>query len=272
MRHFLVFLFLLFFSNSILALHPNQPIGARATSMGGVSLLPAGFWSVFNNQAGLASEKSWAAGIAYDSYFGIDKNLSLKSAGVIVPTNSGSFGLSMNYFGYAAYSEQKIGLAFGKQLSDFLSVGVQIDYLSVMIGNDYGTASAFTFEIGVLAKLSDQWSIASHVYNPFMVKLGEVNPESTPAVIKFATAYTIDPQLVLIAEYEQSIYDHGIFKFGLEYQLIEQLCVRGGVSSNPDLFSFGFGLNLKGIHLDFGTSYHQTLGFSPKVGLYYAFN
>lgn len=269
MRYFFTILFFLFFNISLKALQPTQPVGARALSMGGISLLPSDFWSVFNNQAGLASQKNWIAGFAYDSYLGLDKNLSLKSGGFIIPTNSGTFGLSLSYFGYSAYHEQKIGLAYGMSLGKIFSVGLQIDYLSLTIGDDYGRAKAITFEIGIMAKLSESLQIATHIYNPFMVKLGEVNPEITPVIFKLAAAYKIEDDLLILTEYEQSVNSNGIFKIGMEYHLIEQFFVRGGLSTNPNLFSFGIGFNYNGFNIDIGSSYHQTLGFSPKLGLYY---
>ncbi|RLD39147.1 MAG: hypothetical protein DRI74_01615 [Bacteroidetes bacterium] len=269
MRYFSAILFLLFFNLPLHALQPNQAVGAKALSMGGISLLPADFWSVFNNQAGLAYQTNWAAGFAYDSYLGLDKNLSLKSGGFLIPTNSGTFGLSLSYFGYSDYHEQKIGLAYGKSLGKIFSVGIQIDYLSLNIGNEYGNAQAVTFEIGLLANLSKDLQIATHIYNPFMVKLGKVNPEITPAILKLTTAYRIESDILILAEYEQSIYAHGIFKVGMEYHLIDNIFVRGGLSTNPNLFSFGVGFNFNGFNIDFGSSYHQTLGFSPKIGMYY---
>lgn len=271
MRHFSIIILIFIISILPTTAQPGQPTGAKALSMGGVSLLPADFWSVFNNQAGLSTQNNWAAGFAYDSYLGLDKNLSLKSGAVIVPTNSGVFGLTLNYYGYAAYNEQKIGLAYGKLLSEIFSVGLQIDYVSVSIGNEYGQAGAFTFEVGILAQISDELHIASHIYNPFMVKLGKVNPESTPAIFKLACAYKIDQDILLLAEYEQSDIAAGIIKLGLEYHLIEDFFIRGGLSSNPNLFSFGLGLKLNGFNIDFGTSYHQILGFSPKAAVYYRF-
>jgi hypothetical protein len=269
MRYFLLILFILTINSSPQASPEHQPVGARTISLGGVSLLPADFWSVFNNQAGIATQTNWGIGFAYDSYLGLDKNLSLKSGALLIPTNSGTFGLSMNYYGYSAYHQDKIGLAYGKSLGKIFHVGLQLDYLALSIGDGYGKDHALTFEIGILAILSDKLQIASHIYNPFLVKLGKLNPEIQPALLKFATSYQIDETLLLLAEYEQNIQGHGILKFGMEYQLIKQIQVRLGLSTNPNLFSFGFGLHLNAFQLDFGTSYHQILGFSPKVSLYY---
>jgi len=269
MRYFFLILFFTFFTYSLKAAQTFHIIGARALSMGGISLLPEGFWSVFNNQAGLSSINTFGVGIAYNSHFGIDKNLSLKSAAFVIPTNSGTFGLTINYFGYSAFHQQKLGLAFGKSLGDVLSMGIQIDYLSTVIGNDYGKANAFTFEIGILAKINPSLQIAAHLYNPFMVKLGKVFQEITAAVFSFSTAYHLDSDILILAEFEQRSLSPGILKLGMEYQLIETIFIRAGLATKPQLFSFGIGLIINGINLDIGSSYHQILGFSPNVSMHY---
>lgn len=269
MRNFFVILFILIFHTSLQAAQPFQTVGAKAHSMGGVSLLPADFWSVFNNQAGLASQTKWSFGFAYETNLNLSQELSVKSGAFILPTSSGTFGLTLNYYGYQAYNEQKVGLAYGKNLGQKIAVGIQLDYLSIFIGNDNGRANAFTFEIGILAEITEYLTVASHLYNPYMVKIGSVNPESLPAILKFALAYKVDKDLLILAEYEQDNLSHGIVKLGMEYHLIEQFFVRGGLSSNPNLLSFGLGFKVNGFNIDIGSNYHQTLGFSPKASMYY---
>ena len=65
----------------------------------------------------------------------------------------------------------------------------------------------------------------------------------------------------------QNIYDKPGLRVGMEYHVIEQLYLRGGISTAPTLASFGFGLKLKKFFIDVASSYHSTLGFSPQVSL-----
>jgi len=60
-----------------------------------------------------------------------------------------------------------------------------------------------------------------------------------------------------------------VFKAGIEYKAIKEFYLRAGISTNPALSSFGFGLNLKNLKIDFSANYHQVLGISPQVGLSY---
>ena len=45
--------------------------------------------------------------------------------------------------------------------------------------------------------------------------------------------------------------------------------LRGGISTNPTLSSFGFGLQMKNFKMDISSSFHQTLGITPGISLIY---
>jgi hypothetical protein len=44
-----------------------------------------------------------------------------------------------------------------------------------------------------------------------------------------------------------------------------------GGASYPTQASFGVGVNYNGLKIDMSSSYHSVLGFSPQIGLIYAF-
>ena len=88
-------------------------IGGRSSAMGGSSVSLSDFWSVNNNQAGIANYKSFATGFYYEDKY-LLKELSLKAFSFIFPTSSGVFGFNYSYFGYNLYNEQKLGIAYAK--------------------------------------------------------------------------------------------------------------------------------------------------------------
>tara|TARA_B110000046_G_scaffold35749_2_gene39099 strand:- start:67817 stop:68152 length:336 start_codon:yes stop_codon:yes gene_type:complete len=84
--------------------------GARAYGLAGTSSLISDLWSANNNPAGLASLKKWQVGISYENQFLLSE-LSNKTAVVTAPVANGSFGLSINQFGYSSFNENRIGLS-----------------------------------------------------------------------------------------------------------------------------------------------------------------
>jgi len=260
------FALLFLISSSCFATGENWAIGGRSAGMGNASVTLNDLWAIHNNQAGLAGIKNISAGIYYENLYGL-KELGLKAGVVELPTKSGVFGLSMSYFGYSQYNESKIGLAYAKSLGTKFSVGVQLDYLGIHIGENYGNTSAVAAEIGLLYKISKKLNIGAHIYNPTRAKIANYNNERVPTVFRLGLSYIFSDKVIVAAETEKDIQYNAAFKAGIEYHPVKQFYFRAGISTDPVLDAFGFGLELKNFNLDFAATYHQTLGFTPQVSI-----
>jgi hypothetical protein len=261
-------LIIFFYSIPNWATNDNNPIGGRSAGMGYTGVTLSDSWSVQNNQAGLGYLKNVSAGIYYENRFLVNE-LSSKSAAFILPTQSGVFGVDMNYFGYDKYNETKVGLAYGKSFGDKISAGLQFDYLNTHIADNYGDKKNVTFEIGILSKLSKSLSIGAHVFNPIRVKLADYNDERIATIIKLGLMYNFSDKVIVIAETEKNINYKPVFKAGIEYHIIKEVYLRTGISTNPTLNTFGIGIELKRIKIDFASSIHQVFGYSPQISIVY---
>jgi len=269
-RHYLLFFLLI--PLGLKAIHDPSNTGAASMGMGTIGVVGTNFHSLYNNQAALAYLPSTTIGIDYNQGFFADKNLSTKTAGLAVPTGWGTLGLNLKYFGYQMYNEQKIGLAYGKQLGKRLAIGVQLDYFRTFIGNDYGSAQAISFEIGFYSKLTDNLDIGAHIFNPIGAEIGTEYAEKIPVAFKLGLMYHVDEHLRLATEAEKIQNEKTNYKFGLEYEIGSYFISRIGIATQPTLFTFGFGLRYKKLIFDIGSGYHQTLGFTPAVSLLFKFN
>lgn len=253
----------------------NYSIGARAGGMADASVTLSDLWSVHHNQAGLARLEKISAGIYYENKFLLSE-LGLKSAAAAMPvagSENGVFGISMSYFGYSLYNDSKIGLAYARKFGDKFSAGVQLDYLSTRIGGDYdyGKKGAVAVEGGIQARLNDNLTIGAHIFNPTRAKIADYDDERIPTIMKFGLHYTFSEKVFVNVETEKDIDFKPVFKAGLEYRAIKELYLRTGISTNPTLNSFGFGINLKQLAFDFAVSIHQVLGLTPQLSLTYNF-
>ena len=198
------------------------------------------------------------------------KELATHGAGVIIPAgNSGAFSGSVLYHGYTNFNQVKAGIGYGKQLSKGINAGVQVDYISTSIAEDYGKKSAFTFEMGFTAAVTDKLSAAAHLFNPTRVKLADYNEEKIPAIARLGLSYQFNDKVILLAQSDKDFDQPFTFKSGIEYHIANPLFIRAGINSKPTLFAFGFGLNLGDFIIDVATDYHQVLGYSPTVGICY---
>lgn len=245
----------------------NFPVGARSWGMGNASVAVPDVWSVHHNQASLAEFQNITGSMYFENKF-ILSQLGLKSLSLIIPVGKDAFGLNVNHYGYEIYNEQKIGIAYGKKLGEKFNIGVQLDYLNTFI-SELGSKKNVTFEAGILAKLNKQLFLGAHVFNPVKVKINDYEDERIPAIMRLGMAYRFSRKVLLSVETEKDIYFKPIFKTGIEYQPVEILYLRTGLSTDPTFFTFGFGLVLKKWKLDFAASYHQTLGVTPHISLGY---
>ena len=262
-------LFLFFFFFPILLIGQNGSSysnSARSIAMGNTGINFSDVNSLFTNQAGLATLDHTAFLVSAERKFAL-ADLNNLSAGLALPTSSGTFGLSVNYFGFEQYNETKVGLAYGRKLMDKLSIGVQFDVLNTRIP-EYGSKNLLTFEIGLQSELSKQLTLGFHLFNP--VKLEIAEDEFLPSVIQAGITYTPSKKVLVNLELEKDIDYPFTVKLGIEYEMVDNFFLRLGANTEPTNFSFGLGYQLKNrLRLDFASIYHQELGFTPAISFGY---
>ncbi len=273
-RFFKVMLFILTFSVSgqiVSAAGLWLPAGARQAGLDHCSVAISDFWSIQNNQAGMALIKSFSVGVAFENKFLIP-HTGTGNLAVIYPLKFGNMGLSMSYFGYALYHQMKIGLAYARAFGPRLRIGVQLDYLQTGLGDIYGSRSNVTFELGIQSDVNDQLTLGVYVFNPVPLKLADYANEKIPAIFRFGLAYHFSGKFFATAEVEKNTaYQPVILRGGMEYAFKKQFFFRVGFGTSGDIFSFGFGWHKKHMQFDIGSTMHQSLGFSPQASLVFGF-
>ena len=80
-----------------------------------------------------------------------------------------------------------------------------------------------------------------------------------------------ESDMIIVAEAEKTSAQKINIKGGIEYNPSSLIYLRVGGSSYPTQAAFGLGVNYNGLKIDMSTAYHNVLGFSPQIGLSYAF-
>lgn len=171
-------------------------------------------------------------------------------------------GLEFMHSGIEAYGEQRARLLYGRQLGPKLFLGGSADMLRVT-AQEYGSATAFTFGLSVLANPLPKVWIGARLQNPLQLKLSE---EVVPAVLHIGLAWAASSSLTLLAETEKDLDRPVQVKAGLEYRPVSVLVLRAGFRSAPARVGFGAGIRLKnGLSFDTGAEWHPTLGITPAA-------
>jgi hypothetical protein len=262
-------LLLLFLSIHYLLLAQDEAIsGARAMGLGGSGISLKDVWAVENNPALIGETKHFEAGISYRSNYHLSQ-LSNRSLAFVIPVSGGSFGAYVNQFGFSAYNENRMGLAYGKQLAQNFSMGIQLTYLSTQISEGYGQHSALSATIGMQVMVSEKLALSTVIVNPNRAKLNEFEDERYPSLLRLGSNYQVAEKVRLLGQLDKDI-DWGLnVRAGIEYQAIERLIFRLGYATDPALSSFGFGLLFSSFQLDFASGFDSKLGFTPTFSISY---
>ena len=269
MRPILVILLLLS-SPLIHAGGEDLPMGARFAGMGYSGLALSDLWSIRLNPAGLAALDVPAAGIFYQQHF-LSPDLAHQGLAVAIPLGKGTLGIGADRFGYSLYNQSKGSLGYAMRFGENIRAAVQFDYLSVRLGENYGSAGAFTAEIGMQARLTDELWIGAHAYNLNKAKLGGPYDEAIPTILRAGLVYTFSPKLLMTADVEKDIDRGEQFRFGAEYHPNSVLFLRTGISTGPVQGHFGAGIRYKQLDIDLALAVRSQLGATPMIGLNYRF-
>jgi hypothetical protein len=265
------FFFFLFLCPPLHAGHENTPMGARSTAMADASICLDDVWSSRNNQAGLAFLRIPEAAFFFQTPFLMKE---LKTAGLVlaIPVRNGTFGLDLSSFGYALYTENKYGLSFARTFGQNFSAGIQLDYLSTRIAENYGASSSVSAEAGIQARILKGLTLAAHLYNPTRTPLSSSAPERIPTTLRLGLSYIFSDKVLICAESEKDSWHAPLFKTGLEYKPRKELVLRAGLSTNPSIMAFGFGLLLHNFRIDLSSSWNPLLGTTPALSMTYNFS
>jgi hypothetical protein len=271
MKRFLLLIFISFTVSTAFAHDFISPIGGRAAAMGSSSVASRGLWAMQNNPAGMAYLEKFSFGLYYENRWFLPET-AYKSGAIALPTKFGCLGLSFNQFGSSKYSENKFGLAYAKDFGPYFQMGLQLDYLFIHAGNDYGRQSAITFELGIQSQVTEKLRLGTYIFNPVSFRLQQsLNQEKLPIVFRFGAAYQFTKDFVGQCEIEKNTEREGIsLRGGLEFEALKHFYLRAGMQSNPGILTFGLGYALSFVSIDAAAQLHQELGASIQIGMIFS--
>ena len=271
MKRLLFLITLIISTSTLFAYDIIHPIGGRAAAMGGSSVTSQGLWALQNNPAGMANLEKISLGLYYENRWMLPET-AYKCGAFALPTKFGTLGLSFNQFGSSKYNENKFGLAYAKDFGPYLQIGLQLDYLSINLGQEYGRQSAVTFELGIQSQVTEKLRLGTYIFNPVSFRLEQsINQERLPIVFRFGMAYQFTKDFIGQCEIEKNTDHEGVsLRGGLEYEALKNFYLRAGVQTNPGLLTFGVGYEISFARIDVAAQLHEVLGASIQVGMIFS--
>lgn len=245
----------------------NHNSGARALSLSNAFVSISDIWSTSHNQAGLAGIQNISAGFYYESRF-LTEELSLAAGTFVLPVRAGTFGISFFQFGKGSFKENKIGLAFAKQLSEKFRAAIQLDYFSQTFPENQRAKGFTTFETGIIYAATQSLFFGAHIFNPVSAGIETLEgKQKMPAIFRIGGHYQFNEMVLLTFETQKDAESPFLLKTGIEFSPAQNLFLRFGVSGKPLNYTSGIGYRVGKISTDIAFSYHGDLGITPSVSL-----
>ncbi len=171
-------------------------------------------------------------------------------------------------------SENQVFLSVSNGFSKYFSVGIAIKFYYYKLYEEI-TSNGLGLDIGALYKVNDNWNISLVISDinskyewdtaPIYNQQGITTKDTLPVLFKGGISYNnTDLNLLTAIEFENSNAGTNIIRFGVEYNIYENLFLRGGIDQ------FNLSNTDAGVKPSLGFSYAKTLG-DWIIGVDYAF-
>lgn len=258
---------LLFISLHGFAQAVKGPVSGSYLVLNSYSEKQSDVFSFTNNTAALAYQKSFAVGVFGENRY-LLKETNLYSGVAAIPTSLGNFGVEAGYFGFKNFNEYQLGLAYARSLGNTFSLGARFNYYSFRVPG-YQQSSTITFQVGALAKISEQLSAGIEIYNPVGGYLSKNEEEKLASNYRIGFGYEPTENVIVSATIEKEENRDINIIAGVFYQFATRFFARAGVQTLTSSPFGAAGIAFNNLRIDLSVSYHQQLGFSPGMMLIY---
>ncbi|HAH23272.1 MAG TPA: hypothetical protein DCL77_05870 [Prolixibacteraceae bacterium] len=245
--------------------------GSRSQSLAGITVSLRDCWSIFGNQAGLATIDRLTIGGSFQNRF-LVKELSTSSGLIVLPVHSSVFAFSAYQFGKTTFREEKLGIAYARSLNPRLQFGVQFNYYRFFLAEENKTIGTYGIELGFQYQLTKHLLLGIHALNPYKTSIQTFSGNySYPSRFNAGAYFLLSESFAFVSELQKDLLYPLNIKTGLEYNVLHKLYIRVGVSGRPYQLTGGLGFSLKMLTIDMAVAYNQYLGNSPSVSFQYQF-
>jgi hypothetical protein len=235
--------------------------------MGDASVTLSGYWSAFQNTAGIARSEQMEVGASYENKFGM-AGFNYMAAGVTTPLYSGNIFIGAFRFGDELYNEHKVSLGYATEIG-IIQLGGRVNYLQYQI-LDFGTKNTYSIDFGGIAALTPQLILGAQALNISQSTISEEDDQMVPTLLKLGISYRPTDYFMLNVEIEKDLQRKSLIKVGAEYNFLEKFYLRSGIQSAGFQTFYGVGFKYLSLQWDYALNNHPQLGMSHSFSMQYA--
>ncbi|MGL5920186.1 MAG: hypothetical protein ACRCZQ_06770 [Bacteroidales bacterium] len=260
----------LLLSLSIYGINDNSRFeSARSTALSNATVSTYGI----QNPASTILFKNSFLSATYENKY-ITKELSSTTFTALYKAKFADLLFCMNYFGYEIFNETSLLISSSKELSEWLSFGINIQYNSFYFHSEDGRSNRLSAGFGFILFQNKNVNIGLNFGNLLKIRLdSNYDPLtiSAPFNYQLGLAYHAMNDLSFLFQLSQWKDQNIQLAVATEYTGIKSLPLRFGISGMPFSPSFGLGYQWEHLQIDVAAKYYINLGFSPSFSLTYSF-
>jgi hypothetical protein len=241
-------------------------VGAPYMGLSAYSTVQNNVFGAYTNVATLGTLSQSSIGTFAERRFGLQdiNNATLLAA---IATKSGGIGIEANRYGFAGFSETQVGVGYGRNINNKISIGGKVNYYTQQIPS-YGKANVVNIEAGMLLQLTPRLKSGVSMFNPIASKFGIDNSEKLASIYKLGIGYDVSNKVFIGGEFVKQENTPLNFVGMVHYQFEKMFYAKVGVSTAAANVFAAAGVSLSNqFKIEIFTSHHQQLGFSPGLML-----
>ena len=251
-------------SGSISHTHAQSSMGATSVAMGQTGVaVPNTNWAIFSNSAMMPTDETRVSFYGF-RYVGIAEITDM-AANVMTPLNWGTVGIGIHRYGFNLFNENRLLLAY-KNSMDRFHYGASVAYTHIFQGGNYGSAGAIGLDLGLAAEIMEDLWFGARITNLNQPTYGNTNEELSRELAT-GLSFMLTPEALITAEIVKDVMFPLSFRSGVQYEVIQSLFIRAGITTEPETYSFGFGYQASSWEVNFALQQHNPLGLSPALDL-----
>lgn len=264
----IIFLAIITFYISNIKAQGWLPMSAQSAGVANATVAVSSIWAVHHNPGALGFIEESGFGVSYQNRF-LLRDLQSQGITGAYKLKTGIVGFGAQFYGYEQYRTTRVGGGYSLKLAENFSMGIHLNYLNLSLNENYGNKSTLTAEVGIMAKITENWSIGFAIFNLNRAKLASFEDDRFTTLFRLGTAYSLSQKVKLLFEFYKDIENPLSTRGAIEYEAVDDFYFRLGASSAPMELTFGLGYRMGVFDISLSSSYNQRLGFSPAFNLNY---
>lgn len=204
------------------------------------------------------------------NYWGLE-DFNIWHTGLAAPLRAkDAIGIQFMGFTPGNFSYLVSGIAYARQLSGSLAMGIQGHFHQIAPGTNYSRVRSVGATLGLQVQLTTGIRISALLSRAYPFQEYGSLPAYYPDTYKLGILVHPVEAADMTLEIRHSLYTDPEISWGIAYRFFREKALwRMGINWTKQVFTTGFGWNFLGLSMDISTLYQAQLGFTQALSLTY---